>query len=949
MLVDNINFLRNNYRHLREIIAQNEEKLKAFPLEIVETKTGLPTLQIIQNNRPLFIHSKYDPIKEAEKLVEQYEKDIEKYDHLFFYGIGFGYHVECFLKKYPHMKFTMYEPSPAVFYAYMNQRHITELPIKNLQNLFVEWNEELGSQFLEQFSLNMKDNVLLVVLPAYTRAFPAQLQQFTAQFKSKIQKAGMNVAANAVYSKRWTLNSLLNLPTTLSTLNILADKKHVFQDKPVLLVAAGPSLADEYDNLRYIKEHGLAYIFAVGSANRALIANEILPDAVVTYDPQEHNYQVFQPMYEKHIDTIPMIYGTSVGYETLEYYQGPKLHFITSQDSITPYFAKNTITKSDIVDDSFSVAIITLQLLLKMNAGPIILVGQNFAFRDNLFYAKDIQRGDKSAEVQEKDEEKALYVEDVYGNLVKTNQSFNQMRLAMEQWIQAAGDVEIINTTKGGAAIKGVPFLPLEEVIKTRLKTKVVDPKWYVREGDSKHYDIARKKQFLKEMEVFVPSYEQSFKVLSQLQQQIEKKNVKKIEECFAKFDQQFDKFINNPFYVSVIQPMVRVQFEKLQHDVRELNKTVNVIEKGKQLVRAGNLFLLAALQAFNEISPFVYDVFNEIEKNSKKYKSDCGVFWYSQEWKKEAIKIDGDKGTTVSTCHVAKKSGAKIKFNFVGTRIQILAGTRKDFAGKIEVKIDEEATIISTKGGRPSDFIFEKDQPVFEKNHLENELHKVEITLLEDKPFVFNGISINQEGRAFHIHEVTTIEELEIGKRIRCHYKAMYNTVGEFGGLGEETKSFIPPESSAYPDGDFYFIMVDETNEKGKKLIADRNVQHSISWNSIKEAGLVASKGKMIKIDRDDYMLRLLTGGRDVNDLNNEWDKYLGRNVTYNLDIKSDDWNAGRGIGSWIMEDYAKDESKSARRTLVTGAEYVTSILSMKTCSSKYNGFRPLLIYRKH
>src|SRR5690606_34518616 len=192
--------------------------------------------------------------------------------------------------------------------------------------------------------------------------------------------------------------------TTLSTLNILADKKHVFQDKPVLLVAAGPSLADEYDNLRYIKEHGLAYIFAVGSANRALIANEILPDAVVTYDPQEHNYQVFQPMYEKHIDTIPMIYGTSVGYETLEYYQGPKLHFITSQDSITPYFAKNTITKSDIVDDSFSVAIITLQLLLKMNAGPIILVGQNFAFRDNLFYAKDIQRGDKSAEVQEKDE-----------------------------------------------------------------------------------------------------------------------------------------------------------------------------------------------------------------------------------------------------------------------------------------------------------------------------------------------------------------------------------------------------------------------------------------------------------------------------------------------------------------------------------------------------------------
>lgn len=906
MLVDNINFLRRNYPQIREIMKQNEIILKNQPVEIIETKTGLPTLQVTHHQRPLFIHSKYDPMKEADRLVEQYERDMEKYDHIFFYGIGFGYHVEKFLEKYPEMKFTMYEPSPAVFYQYMKNRNITELPVKKLQNLFVEWNEELGSQFLEQFSLNTNDNVLLVTLPSYTRAFPIQHEQFITQFKNKIQKKGMNVAANVVYSKRWTLNSLMNLPTTLTTPNILVDKKHIFENKPVLLVAAGPSLADEYDNLRYIKENGLAYIFAVGSANRALIANDILPDAVLTYDPQAHNYTVFRPMYENHIDNVPMIYGTSVGYETLEYYQGPKLHFITSQDTITPYFAKNTITQSDIIDDAFSIAIVTLQLLLKMNAGPIILVGQNFAFRDNLFYSKDIKRGNKSAEVQEKDIEKSLYVQDVYGNQIKTNESFNQMRLAMEQWIQAAGNVEIMNTTKGGAAIQGAPFTPLEEIIETKLKTKVVDPNWYVNEGENIHYDVARKKQFLKAMENFIPNYEQAFKVLSQLQQQIEKKNVGKIEDSFAKFDKQFNKFLNAPFYISVIQPIVRMQFEKLQNDIRELNKTITVIEKGQQLVRAGNLFLLATIQAYNAISPFVYEVLNGIVSDDKKYKNDCGVFTYLGDWKKETLKIEEDKTITSLNYHIVDKKGAKITFNFVGTSIQILASTRKDFANKIEIKLDGQTTITSTKSNRATEFIFAKDQPIFERNNLKNELHEIEITLLEDKPFIFNGVKINQEGRVYHNHEVTTVEELEIGKRIRCHYKASLNRVGEFSGLGEETKIFIPPESSAFPDGDFYFIMVDETEEEGKKLIADRNVQHSISWDALDKAQI--TKGINIVLSGKEMFVRLLDGGQAFIDVNeklaltnhklgawpkeNEWDRYINEDFNWKY------------VGSWCNNE---------------------------------------------
>lgn len=874
MLIDNIQYLRKNYSHLREWINESEEQLKLVPIEVIDTKTGVPTLQVsTTNGRPLFIHSKYDPIKEAKTLVGKYEKEIAEYDHIFFYGVGFGYHIEVFLNNHQDKTFTMFEPNPAIFYHYMNNRKIELLPTKNLKNLYVQWNQELGSRCIEQFASSIEEKVLLVIHPSYARAFPSELEQFSTQFKDQVQKKGMSHATTQAFAKRWTFNSLMNLPTTLTTPNLLTDKKHYFKDKPVLLVSAGPSLSDEYDNLRTIKENGLAYIFAVGSANRALIANDILPDAVCTYDPQPHNYQVFMPMLENHIDTVPMIYGTSVGYETLECYKGPKLHVITSQDKLTPFF-NDKLTISEIVDDAFSIAIVTLQILAKLGAGPVILVGQNFAFRDNLFYSKDIKRGIDSAEVQERDTIKSLEVEDVNGNRIKTNQAFNQMRLAMEQYIDAFHNIEIVNTTKGGAKIKGTTFVPLEELIKNRLKDRIVDKNWYIYENRIPNFD-KQKNMFLKEMSDFTFAFKRVQQILEEIDKWIREKNINKIEGCFQEFDKRFSGFINNNFNLIVIKPTNRIKFEKLQNDIHQLNKNQNILQKGKGLIQVISIYLHTTMKTFNEISPFVASRIKEQNNEFKREKSDCGVFSYSFEWIKDAVIISGEQNVSL-TFHRANKIGSKIKFRFSGSAIKLLAGKRNDFATKVEVKIDGKSEIISTKDNRSSEFIFSSNEIIYEKNNLTNNLHEVEITLLEDKPFIFNGVEFNPEGRLFHIDEVTKIEKLEIGKRIRCHYKAKFNRVGTFDGLGEEVKEFIPPESSINPDGDFYFIMVDEIEGGKKKLIADRNVQHSISWESLKKREV--NTGMIIQsyINNEEIYIRLLKGGQSFEDVNNEWNLYL-------------------------------------------------------------------------
>lgn len=132
----------------------------------------------------------------------------------------------------------------------------------------------------------------------------------------------------------------------------------------------------------------------------------------------------------------------------------------------------------------------------------------------------------------------------------------------------------------------------------------------------------------------------------------------------------------------------------------------------------------------------------------------------------------------------------------------------------------------------------------LFEKIFDDSSERIIEIWTPNVKAVNLDAIDIDSTGRLFHPDEVTEPKDLTVGKRIRCNYKsATANTVGTFSGLGQETKDFIPVASSATPDGDFYYIMVEDWNGT-KKLIADRNIQSGISWDTLNTAGIASGSG---------------------------------------------------------------------------------------------------------
>ncbi|PLS17875.1 hypothetical protein CVD28_09280 [Bacillus sp. M6-12] len=932
MLIENINFLKRNYPETLNFINVYKEQLKSVPYNIQKSKVGYPTIQVQNNHRNLFIHSKYDPVKEASLLIDKYKTELEegKYSHVLFYGVGFGYHIEQYTKMYPSLAFSIYEPNPAIFYHYICSRNLVGSNSKKLENVYVEVDSSSLQPYMNHFASQISGKVLLIMLPSYEQAFPEQCNNFRVVFKDKVQSKLLSLGADINFSRRWTLNSLMNLPTTLSTPNIIRDKMHFFKGKPVIIVSAGPSLHDEYENLKFIKEMGLAYIFAVGSANKALIANNILPDAVCTYDPQDHNFTVFAEMVDKGITSVPMIYGTSVGYETLKYYPGPKLHVVTSQDTVTSFYDGNNINSSEVVDDAFSIAIITLQILAKMEVASIILVGQNFAFRDNLFYSKDIIRDKElGAAIQESDLQNVMTVKSVDGNVITTNSSFNQMRLLMEYYISIYSEVNVINTTKGGAHIDGTAFVRLEEIIQTCLRESVVDKEWYINNNEPITEHLKGKIDKMNfSMLSFVKTHNDIFSLFTELGKWIDRNNKDKIISILQKFDRLFHKFSNNDFYSVFIKPSSRVNYEILHRYVKIIKEEEDITVKSKRVIQEFGAYLGICRTVYNDIAPIIKSTLNttlerEFRLSSwENYGEDSGVFQYSQEWRRREIKIHKKKGIkpdTICTYYEINKQDAKIQFKFKGTGIRILGGKQKKCSNQLRISIDGKTQKISAKDNQVSvDFTIDYQNVLYERENLKNSIHEVVIEVLNDDLFIFQGVQIKKGDRIFHIDEVMNVEELEVGKRIRCHYKADYNKAGFFSNLGEKTKEFIQVQSAAEPDGDFYFIMVDY--EKGyKKLAADRNIQHSISWEELNNNGFIF--GKEMSFKKHKGIIRSLTGGYAFRNgdggislfdkglgaypTENEWDTYI---ISSNLNghIKAGDklvWNWDVSPQTWCQE----------------------------------------------
>lgn len=207
--------------------------------------------------------------------------------------------------------------------------------------------------------------------------------------------------------------------------------------------------------------------------------------------------------------------------------------------------------------------------------------------------------------------------------------------------------------------------------------------------------------------------------------------------------------------------------------------------------------------------------------------------FKYIGLWKKDTSQgLYNNTGMYIQeNATMEEVNSSYITFVFYGSKIRIFHTRYTSHSSNMKCIIDDiEYENYNIHGETMRQYL------AFEKINLEKKIHVVTIKSGDAVRFDFDCVDIDEDGYMVDLIETkltkkSTLDSMEIGDIISCRYIApISGKVGYFSELGtcncEGIDKDVSPDT---PDGKFYFIKVDDN-----KLIADRNVQSSISWKEL-------------------------------------------------------------------------------------------------------------------
>lgn len=616
MLIDNTNFLRNKFRNIYDAFNDYRPKEYENKIEMINSVNECPTLMLKKDNDFICIHSRYNPIEEAELIIKEYEAVMQNYKHILFVGVGLGYIIEAFTKLYSNKEFSIYEPIEDTFNKYISLKKIEN---KNLTNLCVGQNKEEIAQFLNNVLQQTEKGLLFLYLPSYKRLFPKEYDFFSGELNLAVKRKRALLATNASFQKNWVSNSIYNFKTTLNTPDIFIENPDRFKGKTGIIVAAGPSLDFEIENLKYIKQNNMAFIFSVSSATNAMIKNNIEPHAVLSYDPGQGNMiGVFRKIIDENDDKFPLIFGTSIYSDIVKEYRGPMAHMITEQDTISQYYLQNTDGKKfEKVNDAPSIAVLALELLYKLGCSKIILVGQNLSYYKGQNYSSDM---DKERNINiDLNSNSIIKLKDVYGNEVESSITYISAKEQMEAYIKIFNKkIEIINTTKYGAAIEGTTFKNLDEIIEEDLKKDDIDVNFYHQKNTD--YDI----EYLKsKQEAMNKNYKEYNSIIKDIESTLYKmttivrnNNFKQLEHSYSSLNILYNKLTENDFFTVFVYPVVRVSWQYFSDKIKDISPRTSQLKRADIIINEYRRFIFVCKKAIKETVEDLYKHLNETIDN---------------------------------------------------------------------------------------------------------------------------------------------------------------------------------------------------------------------------------------------------------------------------------------------------------------------------------------------
>ncbi|NGQ95638.1 motility associated factor glycosyltransferase family protein [Brevibacillus sp. SYP-B805] len=398
------------------------------------------------HTHPFYLHSRYDPVTEAERFIEGQLRYIEEElpEKVVMYGAGCGHHIKALL-KHPaaaNLPIEVWEANVNGFLALEEAgvyQHIFEDPrvtfvIADDVQIYTSRMEDWGSSAVH-----------FIVHEPSLRAMPPSLDPLKQVLQDYQIKKNSAVAFRHLLDANFAENMKFAWPGIVPFLTL--------PSVPVLLISAGPSLQFSFEHLHVAKEHCL--LGAVGSAAAPLHSRGITPDFVVMIDPQPNMLRQLEGWHAK---DIPLFFLSTLFSDVVKAYSGPK--YILFQEGYTPAEEEAARRGEPLVKTGGSVSTTLFSLARLFGLQPICLVGQDLAYTHNATHVEGSnQRVDWSQEAKGE----TVLSFDQKGTVV-TSRNLLLYKKWFEKEARSSEDV-FYNATEGGAYIEGFSHVRLKEFI----------------------------------------------------------------------------------------------------------------------------------------------------------------------------------------------------------------------------------------------------------------------------------------------------------------------------------------------------------------------------------------------------------------------------------------------------------------------------------------------------
>lgn len=435
---------------------------------IEKSRSGLPTVSIpTDDGRTLYLHSRYEPLVEAQKLTGSI--DAGKNVAFYVFGFALGYHIEeLFQRASDESLFAIFEPDLLLLRTAFECRDLSALIASRRLLFFTRLDKGDLMSRLIPMSVLISIGVEQVVHPPSQQlagAFFDQMRLWIDEFASYSRTSLNTLVQN---SRKTAENIARNIGWYAATPS-MARLGGRHRGEPAIIVSAGPSLRKNKHLLRDIQ--GKAVFIAVQTMLQPLLEMGIEPEFVTSLDYHE----ICTRFFERLPDSLrtEMVAEPKANSAILSIYPGP---VSLLGNSLAEGLLREMRLQKTELNSGATVAHLAYYLAEHLGCDPIIFVGQDLGFSDGLCYTpgtsyEDVWRPELSrfGTVEMKQWEQIVRerfilrrIPDQEGRPMYTEERlFTYLQQFERDFLRTR--TKIIDATEGGAAKRGATVMKLAQ------------------------------------------------------------------------------------------------------------------------------------------------------------------------------------------------------------------------------------------------------------------------------------------------------------------------------------------------------------------------------------------------------------------------------------------------------------------------------------------------------